>query len=226
MQEIYKAMIEFQKELSPVVKDSIATITPRDGKAKFSYAYAKLEEIIEHVMPILNKHDLGFTQTSRIEGMDNVLQTIIFHKSGEKILSEMFLPVASDAQKTGAAITYFKRYMLQAALGLATEDDDAQDVKDIKPPRGKQEQAFQGKSVEEIAKDRDAIVNDVKSFLKEKTHGMSLTEGMAFLKKHFQANEMTDLNSRSNEELKRLLSNAMNYKEEKKVSTHRFQVDF
>jgi hypothetical protein len=223
MQEIYKAMIEFQKELKPVLKGSEAEIRSA-GKPGFSYTYAKLEEIIEHVTPILNKHDMGFTQTSRIEGMDNVLQTIIFHKSGEKILSEMFLPVASDAQKTGAAITYFKRYMLQAALGLATEDDDAQDVKDIKPLKGKQEQAFQGKSLAQTAEDRIKIEDSIMDFLSTKTEGWDKNDKLQFLKKHFHANAIADLKTRSNDELKRLLSNAMN--DVKSVKDVKFEVPF
>lgn len=217
MLKFLEAFAKFQEELAPVFKGSV--------NPHYRSSYANLEDVIKHVSPLLTKNGLCFTQKLRIDNGKNIIQTIVFHtESGEKLDSEMLLIEINDAQKIGAAITYYKRYELQAILGLATTDDDAESLRD--KSGDKQNEPFQGKSVSDTAKERDAIVNDVKSFLKEKTHGMSLTEGMAFLKKHFQANEMTDLNSRSNEELKRLLSNAMNYKEEKKVSTHRFQVDF
>jgi len=54
------------------------------------------------------------------------------HTSGEFLTHKPTrLPVGMDAQKTGSAITYARRYSLMAALGLATEDDDGASA----PPR-------------------------------------------------------------------------------------------
>lgn len=221
---IYKAMIEFQKELTPVIKENKAEVE-KNGRKVYDYVYAKLEDIIQHVAPLMLKHDLGFTQPSRIEGLDTVLKTIIFHgPSGEEIVSEMYLPIALDPQKTGIAKTYYKRFMLQAALGLATEDNDAQDVKDLKPMRGKQEQAFQGKTLAQTAEDRIKIEDSIMDFLSTKTEGWDKNDKLQFLKKHFHANAIADLKTRSNDELKRLLSNAMN--DVRSVKDVKFEIPF
>jgi hypothetical protein len=55
--------------------------------------------------------------------------TLLAHKSGEFIRNDLTLPVDSlDPQAIGTAITYARRYALQALLGIAPEegDDDAQ----------------------------------------------------------------------------------------------------
>jgi hypothetical protein len=60
----------------------------------------------------------------KVENGITILITKIIHSSGESIQSEMVLPVVADPQKFGSLITYYKRYQLQAILGVSTKDED------------------------------------------------------------------------------------------------------
>ena len=92
----------------------------------FKSKQASLEEVIETVRAEAGKCGLTFTQL--VDFQDNVIfvKTLIMHESGEFLDSRT--PVvskdATDPQKMGSGITYAKRYGLQAAFGLPSEDDD------------------------------------------------------------------------------------------------------
>jgi hypothetical protein len=52
---------------------------------------------------------------------------MLLHKSGEYLEEVWSVPVSKqDAQGYGSALTYARRYMLQAIVGLAPIDDDAE----------------------------------------------------------------------------------------------------
>jgi hypothetical protein len=54
-----------------------------------------------------------------------ILKTVIYHvESGEQISSELLLPQNTDPQKTGSAITYYRRYALCSLLGIVADEDD------------------------------------------------------------------------------------------------------
>jgi hypothetical protein len=56
------------------------------------------------------------------------LNTILLHESGEFISSEMKIVTKDDRnpQAYGSAISYARRYSLQAMLCVGAEDDDAE----------------------------------------------------------------------------------------------------
>lgn len=116
MESISKALVKFQSKLKPVTKDS--------KNPFFQSRYADLSSILQAVMPILSESGLALTQPMRIDGDKTILITKLIHESGESIASEMILPTHSDPQKLGSLITYYKRYQLQALLGISTEEDD------------------------------------------------------------------------------------------------------
>jgi hypothetical protein len=60
------------------------------------------------------------------EGGRMFVKTIVMHSSGEVLTSRtpIVSPDLSNPQKMGSGITYAKRYGLQAAFGLPSEDDD------------------------------------------------------------------------------------------------------
>jgi hypothetical protein len=120
MSELYKALVKFQGEMKPVVKDA--------WNPHFKSNFADISGIIQAASPLLARNGLGFLQIMRVDGERNILQTKIIHASGESELSEIIIPQQNDPQKLGALITYLKRYQLQAALGIPTEDDDAETV--------------------------------------------------------------------------------------------------
>jgi hypothetical protein len=113
---IYKSLAAFQQECPVVHK----------GTKGYGYSYADLPAIFEVIMPLLKKHNLGFTQL--VEGTE--LRTILFHtKSGAKIESSSAIPQdvqlkgMNAFQVYGSAITYFRRYALSSILGIVTDKD-------------------------------------------------------------------------------------------------------
>lgn len=120
MSEIYKAIVKFQGEMKPVAKEGY--------NPHYKSKFADLSGIIQAISPGLAKNGLGFLQTMRVDGERNILTTKIIHVSGQAETSEIVIPPNNDPQKLGILITYLKRYSLQAALGIPTEDDDAEAV--------------------------------------------------------------------------------------------------
>ena len=112
--EIYKKILKAKKEIGKISKDSTNPFL----KSK----YFDINALLEHVEPILQKHDLLLLQP--IE-QDYVKSILIDPETGESISSEINLGNIDDPQKLGSAITYYRRYTLQSLLGLQAEDDDA-----------------------------------------------------------------------------------------------------
>ena len=85
-----------------------------------SFLYAPLDVIMDHVDPVLAKHDLFITQ-----GTDgHSLVTRLEHVSGE--WREIDMPVNAEhanMQSYGIEITYRRRYSYQLILGIVTEED-------------------------------------------------------------------------------------------------------
>lgn len=116
--KLAEALSKAQGEFGHVKKDSLNPF--------FKSKYADLASILEAVRPALAKHGLSHVQLAgaNAEG-DAVVSTYLLHSSGEFISGELSLPVTkADAQGFGSALTYARRYGLQAILGVAAEDDD------------------------------------------------------------------------------------------------------
>ena len=92
----------------------------------FKSQYASLEEVIETVRAEAGKVGLTFAQLVDFEEGVIFVKTILMHETGECLTGRT--PVLTkdnnDPQKMGSGITYAKRYGLQAAFGLPSEDDD------------------------------------------------------------------------------------------------------
>lgn len=92
----------------------------------FKSKYADLAAVTEAIKPALSKHGLWYRQVMHhLDGGVGV-ETIIHHASGEFLsCGTLFVPASKhDAQGYGSAITYCRRYSLQAAFGVCPEDDD------------------------------------------------------------------------------------------------------
>lgn len=94
--------------------------------------YATLEDIVEKVRPILQRH--GFTLSHRTEWPDTKtvrVVGILRHREGHEVTSE-FLSAADQSgsknaiQALGSAVSYGRRYTAKDLLNIATrhEDDD------------------------------------------------------------------------------------------------------
>ena len=91
----------------------------------FGKAYADLGAVVDAIKKPFADNGLSYSQFPVSEG-DNVgVDTILMHESGEYISMLYYLPmIKRDPQKAGSAITYARRYALQAIAGIPSEDDD------------------------------------------------------------------------------------------------------
>jgi len=91
----------------------------------FKSKYADLSEVRKVASTI---HEFGLCITQLPTG-ENGLTTILGHKSGQYIESLMTVkPTKNDPQGTGSALTYMRRYAMQAVLGIPSEDDDGNEA--------------------------------------------------------------------------------------------------
>lgn len=151
IKDLASALCKAQQEMENAKKTS--------SNPFFKSKYADLAEVLDTVKPILNKHGLSIAQIpSENNGVVQV-ETILMHESGQwisgaagtsvkrvptdKQLKELFHPIAgsdgasilmesmctADAQMTGAAISYLRRYSIAAICGIAQEDDDGQSLR-------------------------------------------------------------------------------------------------
>lgn len=91
----------------------------------YSYDYADLGDIVTVTRPALAKH--GIVAVTPVSGREGGLQVgvTLIHSSGERLeFDPLFFPASNNPQAAGSSITYYRRYALLAALGIATGDDD------------------------------------------------------------------------------------------------------
>ena len=111
---IYKKLFEAKKEIGKISKDSTNPF--------FKSKYFDINGLLEHVEPILQKHDLLLLQPIT----DGKVSTVIVDiETGEKVISEIALPQLNDPQKLGSCVSYYRRYTAQSLICLQSTDDDA-----------------------------------------------------------------------------------------------------
>lgn len=135
MKQIIAALGKFQRECPVMTRDS-------DG---YKYKYATLDQIKTTINPLLEKHNLVFSQPLEVVEGVRYLVTHLWHlDSGEELKSRLDVPEyplmgMNGYQTLGAAITYLRRYELGALLGIVIEEDnDAQGKPDVTKPKDKQ----------------------------------------------------------------------------------------
>ena len=118
--EIAAALVLAQSEFGAAIKDS--------ANPAYRSKYADLSSCIDATQKALNKHGIALMQAPQLDGQMVTITTRLQHKSGQWYESDLTLPAVQrerfDAQSVGSAITYGRRYSLQAILNLATADDD------------------------------------------------------------------------------------------------------
>lgn len=117
IKEIAPALLKAQKGIKAALKDST--------NPHFKSKYADLSSVIDAVKAPLNDCGILFTQGVSGEGSAVTVETRLIHTSGEWLASALTVPLVKlDAQGVGSAITYGRRYGLQALCGVPAEDDD------------------------------------------------------------------------------------------------------
>ena len=91
----------------------------------FKSKYADLGAVIEVVREPFFDNGLSYIQFPIEDNGRIGVETILMHVSGEWISNSFTVQLSKqDAQGAGSAITYCKRYGLQAVAGIPSEDDD------------------------------------------------------------------------------------------------------
>jgi hypothetical protein len=123
------AMAKAQADLVNPERTLVGTLPSRlsheEGRI---FRYASLANGLDIVRKALGQHEIATIQTTWIDSATGriYLTTLLAHSSGEWISSEWPVCASKDMdvpQRTGAALTYARRYALFTLVGIAGEDD-------------------------------------------------------------------------------------------------------
>lgn len=137
-----RARVEF-----PAIPKNRTSKVMKDGRLLYEFHYADLADILAATTPALSKHGL-YVDDLVVEIDDSRLRlwTLLVHESGEMKRSIVPLPPNTDPQKWGGFLTYMRRYMTGAILGVASEeDDDGNRAAGNEHSTGQRERKTQGK---------------------------------------------------------------------------------
>jgi hypothetical protein len=91
----------------------------------FKTKYADLKAVVKAVKQPFSDNGLSYTQFPIEDGGRIGIETILMHNSGQWLSNRFTVQLnKQDAQGAGSAITYCRRYALQAIAGIPSEDDD------------------------------------------------------------------------------------------------------
>jgi hypothetical protein len=118
--QIAAALVLAQAQMLPLIKDS--------NNPFFKSKYADLTAVTQACYPALQANGICVMQSAERQGELGInIKTRLIHSSGQFIETDCAIPPAGqDPQKYGSAVTYGRRYGLQAAVGLAAQDDDGE----------------------------------------------------------------------------------------------------
>lgn len=115
--ELAKALCKAQSAMQGASKDK--------NNPFFKSKYADLSAVIRAVKEPFTDNGLSYVQFPIEEGGRIGIETILMHESGEYLSNSFTVALnKQDAQGAGSAITYCRRYGLQAVAGIPSEDDD------------------------------------------------------------------------------------------------------
>lgn len=121
--------------MATIKKNQTAEVSTKSG-SKYSYQYVDIAQIHEY----LEEKNMSYYQfIDRIDGDDYIMTVKINAEGkeslplrGSRVVDATLFGNDNPAQKQGSALTYARRYSLLMAFGLATEDNDANDLNVIK----------------------------------------------------------------------------------------------
>ena len=119
IEKLALALCSAQGEMGGAVKGS--------ANPFFKSSYADLTSVIKAIKEPCFKNGLSYVQLPHRDGNSIGVTTRLIHTSGQWIEHEFTLPmVKGDPQAAGSAITYARRYALQALFGIPAVDDDSE----------------------------------------------------------------------------------------------------
>lgn len=125
--EARRARVAFLAAFSALQKELPAI--ERKGKGHNNAKYARFEDFVEKIKPVLADH--GFSLSWRTSQEANVLTitAVLGHEAGHQEATSLSLPADASGNKNavqswGSSIAYGKRYTGMTIIGTATEDED------------------------------------------------------------------------------------------------------
>jgi ERF superfamily protein len=113
------SLAKAQASFPRIERDKEVTVKTKTG-GSYTFKYAPLDSILAAVRGPLSDNGLALVQTLD----EGDLVTMLLHDGGARIIGRTPLPEAEGIQAYGSAITYLRRYSIQALLGIAAEEDD------------------------------------------------------------------------------------------------------
>lgn len=118
------ALVAALADLTVVEAGRTAKIEMKGG-GNYSYKYGDLADVVRLTRPVLGRHGLVALTPVHDHGPGLACTVKLVHESGDVLdLGPFPFPAGRDAQATGSAVTYHRRYSLLAALGMAVGDED------------------------------------------------------------------------------------------------------
>ncbi len=125
--EARRARVAFLAAFSALQKELPAI--ERKGKGHNQAKYARFEDFVEKIKPVLATH--GFSLSWRTSQEANVITVtaVLGHEAGHQEQTSLALPADNTGNKNpvqswGSSIAYGKRYTGMTIIGTATEDED------------------------------------------------------------------------------------------------------
>lgn len=119
IQNLSKAMAEFQKSIKQPLKDA--------NNPFFKKPYVPLENVVEAITKTGSPLGISFMQFASSDETGSIeVATLVMHSTGEYIEFPPVImkPESNKPQAVGSAITYAKRYALSAIFGITSDKDD------------------------------------------------------------------------------------------------------
>ena len=119
IEKLAEALCAAQGEMGGAVKGS--------ANPFFKSSYADLTSVIKAIKEPCQNNGLSYVQLPHRSDSSIGVVTRLIHTSGQWLENDFTLPmVKSDPQAAGSAITYARRYALQALFGIPAVDDDGE----------------------------------------------------------------------------------------------------
>lgn len=135
IQNLSKAMAEFQKSIKQPLKDA--------NNPFFKSQYVPLENVVEAITETGSPLGISFMQFASSDETGSIeVATLVMHSTGEYIEFPpvRMKPESNKPQAVGSAITYAKRYALSAIFGITSDkDDDGNEATGLFNPVDKQQ---------------------------------------------------------------------------------------
>lgn len=117
--EIFGAIAKAQGSIENATKDR--------ANEHFKSKYATLAAVYDACRKALSEAGVAVVQAPFNAGEDIGVVTMLGHSSGQWLRGRLQVkPMRYDAQGAGSVITYLRRYILSAMVGVAPDDDDGE----------------------------------------------------------------------------------------------------